>query len=210
LGGIVVGFAASFLLPQLHNASSIGMGMWRSLLGAAAGAGIVYAILRLGKLLFGREKIKFPADTKIIFSETSLHFPGREIPYGELFWRKSDAIVAKAKKIEMIDRSYFDAVVNPENVHHMEMICTEIILPREAMGFGDVKFMGAIGAFIGWQGAIFALMVSSIIGSAVGVTLILMKRREWSSKIPYGPYIALAAAIWIFCGKKLAQWLFAM
>ena len=47
-------------------------------------------------------------------------------------------------------------------------------------------------------------MVSSLIGSAVGVTLILMKRREWSSKIPYGPYIALAAAIWMFVGKKLA------
>jgi leader peptidase (prepilin peptidase)/N-methyltransferase len=72
------------------------------------------------------------------------------------------------------------------------------------MGLGDVKFMAAIGAFLGWQSVIFSLMVSSLIGSAVGVTLILMKRREWSSKIPYGPYIALAATIWIFFGKKLA------
>jgi leader peptidase (prepilin peptidase)/N-methyltransferase len=63
--------------------------------------------------------------------------------------------------------------------------------------------MAAIGAFLGWQSVIFSLMVSSLIGSAVGVTLILAKRREWSSKIPYGPYIALAAAIWIFFGQKL-------
>ncbi|MGH7976407.1 MAG: prepilin peptidase, partial [Limisphaerales bacterium] len=80
--------------------------------------------------------------------------------------------------------------------------------PREAMGLGDVKFMGAIGAFVGWQGAIFSLMVSSMIGAAVGIVLILMRRREWSSRIPYGPYIALAAAIWIFDGKNFVAWLF--
>jgi hypothetical protein len=50
---------------------------------------------------------------------------------------------------------------------------------------------------------VFSLMVSSIIGAAAGVPLILMRRkREWSSRMPYGPYIALAAAIWIFGGKK--------
>ena len=44
-------------------------------------------------------------------------------------------------------------------------------------------------------------MVSSIIGAAVGVILILLRRREWSSRMPYGPYIAAAAVIWIFGGQ---------
>jgi leader peptidase (prepilin peptidase)/N-methyltransferase len=44
--------------------------------------------------------------------------------------------------------------------------------------------------------------------SIVGVTLILMHRREWSSRMPYGPYIALAAAIWIFGGKEFFLGLF--
>jgi leader peptidase (prepilin peptidase)/N-methyltransferase len=71
------------------------------------------------------------------------------------------------------------------------------------MGLGDVKFMAAIGAFLGWQGAVFSLMASSVIGSAVGVALIIARKREWSSRMPYGPYIALAAAIWLFGGKKI-------
>ena len=71
------------------------------------------------------------------------------------------------------------------------------------MGLGDVKFMGAIGAFIGWQGAIFSLMVSSMIGAAAGIVLILLRKREWSSRMPYGPYIALAAVIWMFGGQEI-------
>jgi leader peptidase (prepilin peptidase)/N-methyltransferase len=76
-------------------------------------------------------------------------------------------------------------------------------MPREAMGLGDVKFMAAIGAFTGWPGVLFSLVASSIIGSAVGLSLILARKREWSSRMPYGPYIALAAVIWIFAGRKI-------
>jgi leader peptidase (prepilin peptidase)/N-methyltransferase len=83
-------------------------------------------------------------------------------------------------------------------VPHLEAECGEIILPREAMGLGDVKFMAAIGAFIGWPGVVFSLFASAIIGLAVYVPLILSGRREWSSRMPYGPYIAAAAAIWVF------------
>jgi leader peptidase (prepilin peptidase)/N-methyltransferase len=74
------------------------------------------------------------------------------------------------------------------------------------MGLGDVKFMAAIGAFLGWQAVVFSLMVSSFIGSLVGVTLILARKQAWSSRLPYGPYIALAAAIWIFWGKEFVEW----
>jgi leader peptidase (prepilin peptidase)/N-methyltransferase len=55
---------------------------------------------------------------------------------------------------------------------------------------------------------IFSLMLSSMIGATVGVTLIAMRRRQWSSRMPYGPYIALAATIWIFGGKKFFHALF--
>ena len=122
--------------------------------------------------------------------------------------------------VELIDRCYKNVRVrlmpdklslgeetlDPESVPQMEVVTDRIVLPREAMGFGDVKFMGAIGAFLGWQAVLFSLMLSSIIGAIVGVGLIVLKKQEWSSRLPYGPYIALAATIWIFGGHKLFDW----
>jgi leader peptidase (prepilin peptidase) / N-methyltransferase len=222
LGGIVVGFALSLLLPSLHDANSIQLALWRSALGILVGAGIIYAILRLGKLLFGRQKLTLPPDTIIYFTDTAVCLPDKNIPYDEIFYRKSDTIVLHAHTIELVDRCYRnvtvrlspsalqigDEKISPDGVAHLEAVCSAITLPREAMGLGDVKFLGAIGAFIGWQGALFSLMVSSMIGAAVGIILILLRRREWSSRMPYGPYIAAAAVLWLFGGKKLFHALF--
>ena len=122
----------------------------------------------------------------------------------------------------MIDRCYLEAPVRltpikltvgedsfePEQVRQMEATTDEITIPREAMGFGDVKFMAAIGAFLGWQAAVFSLTASAIVGAAVGVTLIVCQKREWSSRLPYGPYIAFAATVWIFGGQRVVlAWL---
>ena len=217
LGGAVVGFVISFFLPQLHEVKSVGQGMGQAVLGILVGGGVVYAVLRLGKLLFGRQKIKLEADTKIIFTETALCLPDQEIPYEEIFYRKSDTIALTARTVELVDRGYREVTLkltpqqlrigeeklDPETVPHIEAVCSELVLPREAMGLGDVKFMAAIGAFIGWQGAVFSLMASSVIGSVVGIVLIAARKREWSSRMPYGPYIALAAVIWIFGGKNI-------
>ena len=155
-----------------------------------------------------------------------MHPAGQGNPYEELFYRQSDMIVLHARTVELVDRGYKDVMVrlalrsgwleigeeriDPDDVPFLEAVSAEIVLPREAMGLGDVKFMGAIGAFIGWPGVVFSLMISSMIGAVVGVALIIVRRREWSSRMPYGPYIALAAAIWIFGGKKIVHAIFDM
>jgi leader peptidase (prepilin peptidase) / N-methyltransferase len=219
IGGTVAGFICSMLFPLLQGEQSVLSAMLKSLLGLAVGGGLVYLILRAGKLMFGRQRLEFPADTKIVFSETAVHLPDKDIPYDELFYRQSDVITMHARTLELVDRGYRDVLVRlspkklrigdeefaPEAVPHMEAVSAEIVLPREAMGFGDVKFMAAIGAFLGWQATVFSLMVSSMIGSLVGISLIVMGRREWSSRLPYGPYIAVAAAIWVFLPFEMRE-----
>jgi leader peptidase (prepilin peptidase)/N-methyltransferase len=67
--------------------------------------------------------------------------------------------------------------------------------------------MAAIGAFLGWQATVFSLMASSMIGALVGVAMIALGKKEWSGRLPYGPYIALATLLWIFGGKEmLTHW----
>jgi leader peptidase (prepilin peptidase)/N-methyltransferase len=223
IGGMVAGALCSLFIPALHGTRWHFLALFQSLLGLAVGAGVVYAVLRAGKLLFGKQNIELPPDTRIVFTETGVVLPDKEVPFEELFYRKSDVVTIEAKTVEVIDRCYRNISVrlmpeklflgeesfDPETIPQMEVVADRIVLPREAMGFGDVKFMGAIGAFLGWKAALFSLLFSSVIGALVGVLLIALRRQEWSARLPYGPYIALAAACWMFGGSKVVAWWFA-
>jgi leader peptidase (prepilin peptidase)/N-methyltransferase len=84
----------------------------------------------------------------------------------------------------------------------------EKVFKKEAMGMGDVKLLAALGALLGWQAALFTLFVSSVAGGVVGLALIAARRGQWGTKIPFGPYIAFGAAVWIFSGREIVEWYF--
>lgn len=80
------------------------------------------------------------------------------------------------------------------------------VFKKDAMGFGDVKLLGAIGALIGIPGVVYTILISSLAGTLVGVTLILIGGRKWQSRIPYGPYLAAGAVSWVLGGDQLWAW----
>ena len=229
LGGVAAGFLCSLAVPAMHDTERVSSGVLASLLGIAVGSGVVYGILRLGKLMFGRQPIDLPEESEVRFTESALILPDREIPYEELFYRSTDTIFLEARTARLklrdltgplperdLERASVrlspnkleidEACFNPEEVAELKVVTNQIILPREAMGLGDVKFMAAIGAFLGWGATLFSLMFSAIIGSLVGILLVIFRKQEWSSRLPYGPYIAMAATFWVFGGKELAHW----
>lgn len=71
---------------------------------------------------------------------------------------------------------------------------------REGMGMGDVKLLAMLGAFLGWEGVVFIMLVSSLIGTVAGLTLIFRKKENLRYAIPFGPFLSIAAVIYIFTG----------
>ena len=217
LGGMVAGVACSLIAPQLHGTESRLDALLTSLIGLGVGFGAVWAIVLLGKLFLGKQVFDVEEGEQLVFTDEALIFSDGEMPYEDIFYRKSDTIRFHASRVELIDRCYIDTDVSltmdkltigdasfdPEAVSQMVVDTREITIPREAMGFGDVKFMGAIGAFLGWQATVFTLASSALFGSVIGVGAMFIKKDSAAARLPYGPFIALGATVWIFGGDRL-------
>ncbi|RJQ13324.1 MAG: prepilin peptidase [Nitrospiraceae bacterium] len=80
------------------------------------------------------------------------------------------------------------------------------ILKKDAMGGGDIKMMAMVGGLLGWKGVILTTFMGSLFGSVIGVALILLKGREWGSRIPFGPYLAVGALTSLFWGQDIMMW----
>ena len=74
---------------------------------------------------------------------------------------------------------------------------------RDGLGFGDVKMLAMIGTFLGVSGVLGTIMISSVIGSAVGLTLMLKRGQNMKMALPYGPFLAVGAFCMIFWGDTI-------
>ncbi|MBX7231963.1 MAG: prepilin peptidase [Bdellovibrionales bacterium] len=77
---------------------------------------------------------------------------------------------------------------------------------QEGMGGGDIKLLAWIGAVLGWESIPFVILVSSLLGSLVGMTYVFRGGAGLKASIPFGPYLALAALIYIFGGQSIGNW----
>ena len=80
------------------------------------------------------------------------------------------------------------------------------ITHREGMGFGDVKLLAMIGAFIGWKGVAVTIFSGSAIGTMVGIATMLINRKNLKMAIPFGPFLSIGAIIYLFFGEALINW----
>lgn len=76
---------------------------------------------------------------------------------------------------------------------------------KEGMGFGDFKLLAAIGAWLGWALLPVVILLSSLVGSIIGIGLIVLARRGREVPIPFGPYLGAAGIIALFWGRQISD-----
>lgn len=81
----------------------------------------------------------------------------------------------------------------------------KLVTGREGMGYGDFKLLAAIGAWVGWQALPVVILFSSVVGATAGIFLILVKGRQRSQPIPFGPFLASAGWITLLWGQDILE-----
>lgn len=79
----------------------------------------------------------------------------------------------------------------------------EKLTGREGMGFGDVKFLAMMGAFLGPKSVILIILVASLVGSAVGIAMMVFFKKSRLYALPFGPFLALGATVSLLFGEKV-------
>lgn len=224
IGGTIAGIFASVAVPALMNTDSwIAAGV-RSVLAAALGYVILLLVLEAGKIAFGKKRIQLDAPTPFTWKregEDAEFIVGAEQSlWSEYFARETDRLLLECDEVRIdthafgnttLDFHYNRVAVEGQefpldHVNEISGVVRELQIPREAMGRGDLKFLAAIGAFLGWRAVLFSVFAGSLLGSLVGLFTLLVGKRVWSAKLPFGPYLAFGALTWLFFGQEFVRW----
>jgi leader peptidase (prepilin peptidase)/N-methyltransferase len=226
IGGTLAGIIASFLVPELMNADTRWAALVRSVLAAALGYVILWIVLEGGKIAFGKKRVELDAPTPFTWTrhgEDADFVVGEERSlWSDYFARENDRLLLHCDDAKIDQRTFGSEVLEfhynrvriggdefvLDTVDQISGVARELEIPREAMGRGDLKFLAAIGAFLGWRGVLFSIFAGSVAGSIVGLGTLLIGKRVWSAKLPFGPYLAFGALLWMFFGQKFVQWYF--
>jgi leader peptidase (prepilin peptidase)/N-methyltransferase len=81
---------------------------------------------------------------------------------------------------------------------------------KEGMGHGDFKLLAMLGAWVGWKMLFVIILTASLVGAIVGITMIVLKKTERSTQIPFGPYLAAAGWLSLLWGAEISQFYFTL
>jgi len=82
----------------------------------------------------------------------------------------------------------------------------KLVTGKEGMGHGDFKLLAAIGVWVGWQHLPIVILLSSLVGAVIGITLMIINRKDGNLAIPFGPYLAAAGFLTMLYGDNIATW----
>jgi leader peptidase (prepilin peptidase) / N-methyltransferase len=224
IGGTIAGVVCSVAVPALMQTDSRLAAGVRSLLAAALGYVILLIVLEAGKIAFGRKRIRFDAPTPFTWTkrgdDADFIVGGEESLWSDYFAREKDRLLLICDEATIDHHKYgnvtlhfrYDRVTAEghvmmlDDVTQISGVARELVIPREAMGRGDLKFLAAIGAFLGWRAVLFSLFAGSLLGSVVGLITLVVGKPVWSAKLPFGPYLAFGAVTWMFFGNMFLHW----
>lgn len=89
---------------------------------------------------------------------------------------------------------------------YLVAVAYEKLTHREGMGGGDVKLLAMIGSWLGWKAVLFTLFFSSLTGTIIGGTAMVLLKQGRAYAIPFGPFLAFAALAYLFFGPQLISW----
>lgn len=81
----------------------------------------------------------------------------------------------------------------------------KLLTGKEGMGYGDFKLMAIFGALLGWQQLPLIILLSSVVGAVIGSVMLAVQKKEQSTAIPFGPYIAAAGWIAMLWGSQISD-----
>ena len=230
-GGTAAGLICATLVPSLMGEESHIRGGLISAASGAVGLGGLWLVVQLGKLAFGRVKRAFEKPTPWSITQPNDEEPpvvalGDEtMSWADIYSRASDRMIITATTARVNDRSFENVTAEIwlekvkvrsasgsleefpiENVTTLDGTMTNVVIPREAMGLGDVMLLMMIGTFTGWKCVLFTILAASLLGTLIAGVSRLFGRSEWGQKIPFGPYLAAGALIWVFYGQEILHW----
>ncbi len=91
-------------------------------------------------------------------------------------------------------------------IFYLVAVLFELIMKKEGMGGGDIKLLAMIGAFLGWKSLYFVILTSCLLGGIIGGFSLIMSKKGIRTKIPFGPFLALGAILYVFFGKEIINW----
>jgi len=190
--------------------------------GAATGYGLLWLVRALGRRLWGRTVTRPDSPATLRVADGELRILGEEaVPLADLLPHPGDRMLVEAVsahlgrregKGENWDGGRVDVERDGVRREGAGIVWAEVAelrieaaawsLPREVLGLGDVKLMAMLGAFLGPDAALFITAGGALAGMLFGL-LRALARRGCGSAVPFGPFLALAALVWLLAGPAL-------